>query len=228
MNRQSEIRGIGYRFAIGSNIIMSSASRRIHARFGTKRANRYQSTDFCMDSFWMTRARFPGVPYLFLLPIADCRLTIADSRLPPPVSALFSCHCHFACVPCRKITKNSLKGNFAMKTRLLFLLALALLVSCQKKNEKPPMPVQRFAKIYSDVVLVSQGLDSLAAREEVDSILAAEQVSRDQLRQVTAFFDKHPELWDEFFKIVEKNLEDSTSIKVRAEALGDSVQGKLP
>jgi hypothetical protein len=115
-----------------------------------------------------------------------------------------------------------------MKIRLLFLALFVLLLSCQKKAEKPPMPVERFAKIYSDVVLVTQGLDSLAAREKVDSVLAAEQVTRDQLRQVTAFFDTHPGLWENFFKIVEKNLEDSTSIKVHAEALGDTVRGKLP
>jgi len=115
-----------------------------------------------------------------------------------------------------------------MKTRLLFLLLLALMLSCQKKTEKSPMAVERFAKIYSDVVLVTQGLDSLAAREKVDSILAKEQVTRDQLRKVTAFFDKHPQLWDDFFKIVEKTLEDSTSIKVRAEALGNKAEKKLP
>lgn len=110
-----------------------------------------------------------------------------------------------------------------MSSKLIaFLLCSCMLVGCKKQEAEPPVGMETFAQVYAEIVLQSQGLDSLENIARRDSILSAHGITPGELQAVVEAYQRDPEKWVDFFALVEKNLEEATSLKVTA--LRDTLQ----
>ncbi len=86
-----------------------------------------------------------------------------------------------------------------------FLLLVGL--SCSKRAE-PPLPSEMFAQIYVDYLSARPNTvppDSGATG--LDKILAKYHVSRDAFERAKAFYDAHPEAWQDVLTLITQRLE---------------------
>lgn len=110
-----------------------------------------------------------------------------------------------------------------------FFLAL-LLLGCAAKASNPLQEPERFAEIYTKVLLANEveadfnsppANDASARSARADSVLRALGVDRQQFEAAAQYFGEHPERWQEVYTHVVKILEAHTKPDSIAEYGGD-------
>ncbi len=97
------------------------------------------------------------------------------------------------------------------------LIVISIFVSCRSADENPLRDASRFAEMYAEVLVAtrstahranaSAGLDSAARRAQVDSVLAAHRVNRQQLAEAVSYFGENPQLWQKVYQSVIQKLD---------------------
>lgn len=99
------------------------------------------------------------------------------------------------------------------------LLAAALGFSgCTEKQNARRISTDEFARIYANVVLRSQGVDSLHARAVADSLLRVNGLGAEDVAALVAYYQGDPRRWIAFYEKVERILERETSLQVASPA----------
>ncbi|MDQ7051441.1 MAG: hypothetical protein Q9P14_00525 [candidate division KSB1 bacterium] len=98
---------------------------------------------------------------------------------------------------------------------MLVLLAMPL-PGCRKVEQPPArgLTLQQIADVYAEAVLIRSVTDSLQAMARIDSMMRSRGITRDQIEATVEAFRKDPSKWLLFLSLVEKKLENATSVKV--------------
>ena len=113
----------------------------------------------------------------------------------------------------------------------LFALLLAMPFPGCRKAEKPPskgLTLQQMADLYAEAVLIRSTSDSLQAMAQIDSIMQSRGIRREQIEATIQKFRKDPSQWTLFLSLVEKKLENATSVKVVGGKAGKDTTAKRP
>ncbi len=100
-----------------------------------------------------------------------------------------------------------------------------------RKAEKPPskgLTLQQMADLYAEAVLIRSTSDSLQAMAQIDSIMQSRGIRREQIEATIQKFRKDPSQWTLFLSLVEKKLENATSVKVVGGKAGKDTTAKRP
>ncbi|MGC8594121.1 MAG: DUF4296 domain-containing protein [Candidatus Kryptoniota bacterium] len=74
--------------------------------------------------------------------------------------------------------------------------------------ERPPIPEEKFAKIYVQLQLldIRYGQQNELHREKIDSLLRSFDVSREQVKSTIDWYSRSPERWKSLFVKVESEI----------------------
>ncbi len=106
--------------------------------------------------------------------------------------------------------------------RILFISSIFFipLFGCASKTSNPLQEPERFAEIYTKVLLANEvdadltqpkANDVSARSARSDSVLRALGVNRQQFEAAVKYFSEHPERWQEVYTHVVKILEEQTT-----------------
>ena len=97
------------------------------------------------------------------------------------------------------------------------LIVVIIFFACRGADENPMRDASRFAEIYAEVLVAtrstahranaSAGLDSVARRTQVDSVLAGHRVNRKQLADAVSYFGENPEQWQKVYQSAIQKLD---------------------
>ncbi len=113
--------------------------------------------------------------------------------------------------------------------RLSAFLLMGLLWGCKEKS--PPqatLSLQQFADVYAEAVLIRAVMDSSAAAPKIDSLLQANQVTREALANTVEQYRGDPRKWSLFLSLVEKKLENATAMRISGRSRADSLRKQSP
>ncbi len=115
----------------------------------------------------------------------------------------------------------------------IFFLTL-LLYGCASKASNPLQAPERFAEIYTKVLLANEveadfssplANDASARSARADSVLRALGVDRQQFEAAAKYFGEHPERWQEVYthviKILEAHMKPDSMAEYRGEKRGE-------
>ncbi len=98
----------------------------------------------------------------------------------------------------------------------LIMLLFTAGFGCRETGGTPPLSLQEFADIYVQSVLWHAAMDSVQAQAKVDSMLQSRGITVDQLEATVQLYKEDPKRWNTFLVLVEKKLEDATSVRIEA------------
>jgi hypothetical protein len=91
-----------------------------------------------------------------------------------------------------------------LATTLFGFLLLILLSSCQ---ENPPIPGDKFVKVYSDMTIM-QDTTALTQKTIRESVLKKYNLSENDYNETIKYFNSNPERWNKFFDEVLNYLQE--------------------
>ncbi len=82
-----------------------------------------------------------------------------------------------------------------------------MISGCEVQNAPHKLTMEEFAELYTQTVVFHSLNDSLTAAAQVDSLLGAKKISREDLKMQIAFYEQDLDRWADFYKLVVANLE---------------------
>ncbi len=113
---------------------------------------------------------------------------------------------------------------------MLALLLAMPLPGCRKAEQPPArgLTLQQIADVYAEAVLIRSVADSLQAMAQIDSMMRSRGITLEQIEATVEEFRKDQSKWLLFLSLVEKKLENATSVKAVGGKAGKDTTVRRP
>ncbi|MBN1349170.1 DUF4296 domain-containing protein [candidate division KSB1 bacterium] len=99
------------------------------------------------------------------------------------------------------------------KVHWLLIMLMLLIVNCDKIAAPSTIPAEKFARIYTDYIVVADTANTALHTTILDTMLSRYSEDRDKFDATLRYYREDPLRWEKFLQLVVQNLEEKRKEK---------------